>query len=419
MGKPVGRSNAGGESRGQERASEVRGKNFEVDFDELAGFNFKKLQAFNTLTVVNDDEVTFIEADDEGAGGNYETDPDLSEKIEDLLDEYGIAGTLKILQINGNTADTFRAIWETLDDGYVSGGPFDLEINTAFVDLGLAYIEYLEEGGEALTFDTVKYAEGSRDQNMHDNILGNVTTAALTQRGLLELYGDMVPQEYLDRPYYSGNASAEGGAAHDGVRAFDYDKGWDREDYIEQSFGEVDARATNNGDGIEMIFGDGNSTDNYAITRHEGAGVELAIKAKERYVGDYDQDQITVNEDGTVTYTVATGDADAVRSSWNIDWAATVTEAGDDSVDDLEFKLLLDTDPGLGEVFLDISASGVEYYGEGSGWNGTDLQNSWNYGFFPGFDASVEGLYTAKLEAYDDGELIAVQTIYVEAMDVV
>ena len=423
MTKTIDRGNSGGESRGQDRASDVRGRTFEVSLDDLGGFNFNKLQAFNKLSIEEIGNVTFIEADAEGAGGNYETDPDLTTAIGTLLAEFGVSGTLDLLNVNGSTADTFRAIWDYLDDAYVAFGPNDPGINELFVNLGVEYVDYLADGGTPLTFDTVKFSEGSRDQNMHDNILGNINSGSLDARGLLVDYGSLIPQEYLDRAIYSGNASAEGGPAHDAVRAFDYDKGWDREDYIETFLGTVDDRATDAGEGIEMIFGDGNSTDSYAITRHEGAGVELAIKAKERGIGDLDPDDIIDNGDGTFTYNVATGDIDSrpdvVRSTWNIDWAATVTEAGDDSLDDIVFKLLLDIDSTAAEEFVDVSVTGTEYFNGPSGsapWNGVDLQNSWNYGFFPGFDATEEGTYTAKLEAYDAGELIAVQTIYVEAM---
>ncbi len=126
--------------------------------------------------------------------------------------------------------------------------------------------------------------------------------------------------------------------------------------------------------------------------------------------------------DGTFTYMVETGEDATNRAEWNIDWAATVTEAGDDSVDDFEFKFYVDIDPTIEEEFIDLSESGTEYYDGTFGtvldWNETDLQNSWNNGFFGPelFDPDTEGQYAAKLEAYDDGELIAEQTIYVETM---
>ena len=204
-------------------------------------------------------------------------------------------------------------------------------------------------------------------------------------------------------------------AAYDAVRAFDYEQAWERTDYVDQFLGAVDDRASNGGAGVEMIFGDGNSTVNYAISQHEGAGVELALKAKIRSVGDYDDDRVIDNGDGTYTYVVDTGEGAPNRATWNIDWAATVTEAGDNE-DGLSFRFLLDIDPTDAEDYVDLTDTGREYAADGLG--PLDLQNSWNYGFFgAGFDPDAEGEYAAKLEAYDDGELIAEQIIFVQADD--
>src|SRR5690606_36718820 len=38
--------------------------------------------------------------------------------------------------------------------------------------------------------------------------------------------------------------------------------------------------------GTEMYMGDGNRITNFNIVRHEGAGIELAMKAKERVTGN-------------------------------------------------------------------------------------------------------------------------------------
>jgi hypothetical protein len=378
------------------------------------------LGILRVASTLNNNGLAFIEANDPSSLGDYEVQPDLSEELNILLNEFGVDETVEKLSQFADTADAIRLVWEHLDESYVSVGPNNTDVNEAFVQLGLVYVDYLENGGDPLTFDTVKFEDGAREQNMHDNLLGNITEAALNQRDLFDDYGSQVPQEYLDRAYYSGNATAKGGPDHDAVRAFDYDKGWDREDYIDRFIGEVDDRATNNGDGEEMIFGDGNFTDNYTIARHEGAGIELALKAKERGEGNYDAP--VDNGDGTFTYMVETGEDATDRAEWNIDWAATVTEAGDDSVDDFEFKFYVDIDPTIEEELVDLSGSGTQYYdgtfGTVSDWNETDLQNSWNNGFFGPefFDPDTEGQYAAKLEAYDDGELIAAQTIYVETM---
>lgn len=198
------------------------------------------------------------------------------------------------------------------------------------------------------------------------------------------------------------------------MRAYDYDKGYARTDFLDMFFGDVDDRATDQGQGTEMIFGDGNSATNYAVTRHEGAGVELALKAKLRYNGDVDPEDVVYHEDGTATFQLDATPNPEDRMVWNIDWAATVTAAGDD--DDFTFKFLADVDGSEAENFIDLTVTGDEYSGDL--FSEEDMQNSWNYGFFEDVDfdtTDAAGLYTVRLEAYDSSNvLIAWQEIYLE-----
>src|SRR5690606_22532272 len=131
--------------------------------------------------------------------------------------------------LGGNTAQAIAVVWDYLDDNYVASGPGHLQVNKAFTHLGIAYADYLKEGGTPLTGIVAKFTADDGDanstaerfQNMHDNLLGNVTDAALIQRYLNPSNPDSVndPDLYngfkaaieainaalLDRPYYDGN----------------------------------------------------------------------------------------------------------------------------------------------------------------------------------------------------------------------
>jgi hypothetical protein len=390
-----------------------------VDAADLDKLTFKD----GVPASLNISGVGFVGADVSGTGG-AETGTNIDDFLTEQLALTDAGSLAEALTIDGSQAGTFAVLWEFLDDGYVEEGYF-ASVNENFVRLGIAYAEYLEDGGAPLTEMIGKFAPDGPDadltperlQSLHDNLLGNLGEGPINSRfasdpatgaELISLI-EAIDPDLLDRPYYSGNDNAE--AAYDAVRAYDFDKGYARTDFIDTFFGAVDDRATNGGAGVEMIFGDGNSTDGYAITRHEGAGVELALKAKLRGVGDLDPSDVTYNADGTATFRVEADPASADRMEWNIDWAATVTEAGDD--DSFVFKFLADVDGSAAEDFIDLTATGSEYTSNG------DLQNSWNYGFFPDADfdtTDAEGLYTVRLEAYDDGALIATQDIYLEVL---
>jgi hypothetical protein len=391
---------------------------------ELQGLEISRLDGTLDITGVD-----FTEA---GASGGFETSIDLDSLLGSAIDVHGAGEVAARLTVDGSKAEAFNLLWDYLDDAYVAGNnAFDLDLNANFVRLGVEYVNYLEAGGEPLTFTVAKFTADDGDanttpermQSMHDNLLGNLDGSVLAGRfgsdpTLLAELQALVPDEYEARPWFSGNENHLGGADHDGARAFDYDKGWDRPDYLDRFLGEVDARAQDPIEG-DMIFGDGNSAVNYAVTRHEGAGVELALKAKIRGVGDYDSAHTVVNGDGTVTYLVDAGEGAPGRTTWNVDWAATVTEAGDDE-DGLSFKFLLDVDPTAGENFVDVLAFSLQNGNEYTPGQPGVLQNSYNYGFLPDdvFDpVNGEGTFTARLEAYDDGGLIAEQTIYIEATD--
>src|SRR6202022_3458303 len=129
-------------------------------------------------------------------------------------------------------------VWHSLDAAYVSAGPNQSNINEAFARLGVEYAAYVKADGVPLVDVVAKYTADAnndgiaeRDQSLHDNLLGNLTTAALSQHfsgnpGLLTTLTGLisgVDAGLLNRPYASGNEGSTGGAA---AHLFDVAKGF-------------------------------------------------------------------------------------------------------------------------------------------------------------------------------------------------
>ncbi|WP_230533388.1 hypothetical protein [Microvirga roseola] len=354
------------------------------------------------------------------------------------LSKIDFGGTLQT--VNGSRADYFKTMWDLLDDAYTSGSYYNTEINEAFVRLGAEYVEYLEAGGEPLTHFVAKFSpDGSdvdalpeRAQSMHDNLLGNLWGPALDDRfgsnpTLLAKLKALIPDEYESRPTFDGNDGSFGNAKHDAVRAFDYDKGWDRPDYIERSFGKVDGIASedrdNNGTDEQMYYGSGNSNDAFSIVRHEGAGVELALKAKEfgPNGGDYGPSNMTV-VDGVAHYQVSTGASPgkADRADWSFDYAATVLPQGTD--DALTFKLKIDADASEGVTLVEIPTTIYSKLVQGSsnigfGFIKSQIDADPTQDGIQPYDFG-QGEFDVVLEAYaENGTLLAQNRIVVQVGD--
>jgi hypothetical protein len=349
--------------------------------------------------------------------------------------DHGIAWTVDNLLVNGSKEDTFKLLWDFLDDAYVAGANYyDIPLNEAFVRLGVKYVEYLAAGGDPLTDVIAKYAPDTnnngipqREQSMHDNLLGNLSLVSIEGRNfpaaLKQELLALVPNEYESRPVYSGNESDRGGAAHDAVRAFDYDRGWDRPDYLDVSYnGVVHPLARDPASPNNMYYGTGNPADDWTIVRHEGAQVELALKVKHRFGDEYPE--TSIGPDGLATYNVLTGPVagSTTRAEWNFDFAAT-----DYSPDtDFDFVMELDVDPGAGVQWLTVYSSAMPI--DSDLGTGETLQNSSNVGFYrtphpvaggPGIDIGTapglqpyafgDGTFNIRLSAYDtdSGLLVA------------
>jgi hypothetical protein len=374
------------------------------------------------------DGVTFTEA---GPGGPFEISHNLDALIGNLF-THGVDHVLQNLLINGSRADTIKAVWDYLDDFYVAGTQY----NEAFVRLGIAYVNYIESGGTPFTGVTAKFTPDGpdadlipeRNQTMHDNLLGNLTIGAINGRfaanpALKAELLALIPNEYEARLLYEGTDGQFAGPRHDNVRTFDWDKGWSRDDYLDLSFGKVDLIASDdrNNDGVDeqMFYGQGNSNDAFNIVRHEGAGVELALKAKEYGPngGDYGASSRFYDAAGVLHYNVSSGASPdhSGRADWSLDYAATVLSHGAD--ESWTFRLLIDIDETEGVNLVEIPMTtysglkqGSSNYGFAAIRDAIDIDDSaqgiQSYAFGP-------GEFDIVLEAYAGGVLVASNHIVV------
>lgn len=405
------------------------------EWDSISSFSFADGAVLNSP--VHIDGVTFSGAD---AGGAFEISHNLDALIGHLINTHGLPWTVENLVINSSQTDTFKVLWDFLDDGYVAGGNYyDIALNETFVRLGVEYVDYLAEGGDPLTFVTAKFtADGAdadtlpeREQSMHDNLLGNLTIGAINDRFAsdptlkAELLG-LIPDEYETRAYYDGADQRVGGTVHDAVRAFDYDRGWDRPDYFDAAFDAlIDPVAR---DGGQMYYGSGNTITDWNVLRHEGAQIELGLKIKHRQGGDYDEAFIDSN--GIAHYVVTTGPqpGNPARAEWNFDFAAS-----DYSPDtDFTYKVEIDVDPGEGVEWLTVYSSDVPFDTD-TGPSGDTFQNSSNYAFYAAFIdtdpdtpgvqpyAFGEGEFNIRFSAFEavSGDLVASHEVIVHVENMV
>ncbi len=104
-----------------------------------------------------------------------------------------------------------------------------ITINEAFTRLGIEYAAYVKAGGTPLLDVVAKYTTDTNNdgiperlQSPHDNLLGNLSEAALQQRWrrrrpaawhLCRARFPAIDPDLLDRPYASGNAGSAGNTA--------------------------------------------------------------------------------------------------------------------------------------------------------------------------------------------------------------
>ncbi|SSW89296.1 T1SS-143 domain-containing protein, partial [Rhodopseudomonas pentothenatexigens] len=143
-------------------------------------------------------------------------------------------------EFGGDTAKAITAVWDYLDDVYTSAGPNQINVNEAFVRLGVEYAAYVKAGGMPLVDVTAKFTADGADagtlpdrlQSLHDNLLGNLQTAALDQRfgagspqnSAMQVLISGVDADLLTRAYYDGGETHT--AQQAAVRAWDIVNGF-------------------------------------------------------------------------------------------------------------------------------------------------------------------------------------------------
>lgn len=406
------------------------GAHVTMRYEEILNFEIKELAGALDITGSFGFTDAFVT-------GFFDATVDFDTLLGSAISANGVGTVAANLTLNGSKSDAIKALWDYLDESYVSSGYYNQDINESFVRLGIEYVNYLEAGGEPLTDVVAKYTpDGSdadtnpeRAQSMHDNLLGNLWNPVLSDRfssnsELLAELQSLIPGEYLGRPTFDGNDGSFGGDKHDAVRAFDYEKGWDRPDYVETTIsGTVDSAAQDQSGG-DMLFGNGNSTDGYAIVSHMGAGVELAVKAKERGGDDYTA--VIDADDGLVHYLVESGlqAGSSNRGVWNIDFAFTsgVGAYNDETADEFDFILKLDTDRTEDADFFVFDPADIPDNPD----NAFSEQNSWNPAFWPiDGDPLADGVqaydfgpgqFDIILEAWDNGSLIGINHVVIDVL---
>ena len=190
----------------------------------------------------------------------------------------------------------------------------------------------------------------------------------------------------------------------------------------------------------DVIFGSGNANGSFTVGT--GGGVEIGLRAKQRFPAAN-----IFNYDGTKTYDFVAGEApgDPTRSLWNFEWSINTDfdSTTGSKLDDFTYSMELDFDPGPGTTFNPFifptvfdpikgasffdHALGDNTTGNGGGSTASDAadyaskigslnvaQNSWTYSFFPflgPFDPNTPGIYTISLTAFGTSGAVASSTI--------
>lgn len=273
--------------------------------------------------------------------------------------------------VNGSVRDAIKVQWDFWDDKYVVAGQqayTNLEINEATIRLGVKYINDIDPAAGAggnvanvITDIVGKASADGRSQLLHDNLLGNVGAASMGDRQfsdakLTELK-NLVRDEYENRPWISGELADAATAPVGVAKAFDFAKGFARPDYIMEAMNKsVDMAARK---GAEMFYGDGNTVTGFNLVRHEGLGIELGLKAKER--GGPDIIGIK-GQDGLVHYQADTGvsPSNANRADWSFDFSVlTGLNGRSETLNNYTFKLLVDTDKSVGTSYQELKLTQI------------------------------------------------------------
>jgi hypothetical protein len=320
--------------------------------------------------------------------------------------------------------------------GQTTYGAAALAVNMAVAQLDIDYANYLADGGSALeltSFIAKTNDAGTREQTIHDNLLGAISEFVITDRNFAEdVEADFLaqtPEGFITRPYASGAVDAYGHNDPDtnAAKAWDFAQGFSRADYETHFTGPVDVSGTK-GDGT-MLFGSGNPATDYTIAIHDGSGVEFGFNVHYR-TGD----QIAghIEDDGFVHFDAPAGHQAGFehnvqgdnlnRSATSVDYALiTGLNGTHGEVADYVVKLFIDLDSSAAvdyKTFTMVNpAPGINYFAadDNEGALGevstlTVAEDSINFGY--GFLANplnanpgdlAPGTYDMIAEVWDGG----------------
>lgn len=285
-----------------------------------------------------------------------------------------------VIRVNGSEADFIKTTWVYFDNQYYKNWPdswlesyYDLDFVVAKANLALLYIRFLENNAEPfIDFVAKTSVDGdgnvTRKQWLHDNILGEVTQASLDDRlggedrATIKEFYETEAGAFTTRPWVSGEVADRYSEDHKKALAFDYAQDWapQASDYYVHyaSDAQLDAKGvfTKPSGAKEMYMGSGNGITGFTLARHEGEGIEIALKAKQRGAGvDYPTERI----DDVVVYEVPSGPGATaswgVPAVWSVDFSVASGLNGlNVSLDDFTFILSIDVDPTVEQKFLDF-----------------------------------------------------------------
>lgn len=301
--------------------------------------------------------------------------------------------------------DAFVLLWDVLDLAYSYGNS---PVNASNILLGIEYAQYLIGGGVPLTGIVAKYdvnglGEVTRNQSIHDNILGNFSAAydesnrfTPEHRTLLNDRIDTLNLEFLhDREWFSGYVGQPSGSAETlaDVRSFDLDKL-----NVAQASGKLVATDVDN----DLL--------SWAI---QGETPVAGVTTQEGIYGT-----LTVNADGTWSYSVNDSDPDtlALGSTAQVqeqDFVVVVSD-GNGGLDTTTIKITINgtnqapqIDDALnGETFtigegdtvnataLEVDALLAQYVSDADAGDTVTLTLKFSYAAYPGGTAPADHVIT-------------------------
>jgi hypothetical protein len=152
-----------------------------------------------------------------------------------------------------------------------------------------------------------------------------------------------------------------------------------------------------------VYYGIGNGNGYWTVDTSND--IELGLRSHKRYAGVY-------NSGGNGTYAWTAADP------WNFDFSINVAATGN-TVDDFQFQLWIDSDPGAGQIwtmFDPVHQYITDNASPGLPYGPTDLsspyaQNSEFFPWFvPGYDNTIAGSYDFSLRALDATGALAANT---------